>query len=69
MSNEQSGSRSGQGRRRPHDEAGQLIECPCGTVLRGESLDRVVAVAQSHAKAVHDMNLSSEQAESMARPS
>ena len=46
----------------------QLIECPCGTVLRGEDLDHVVALARSHAKAVHDMELSDEQAASMARP-
>lgn len=49
--------------------SGQLIECPCGTVLRGEGLDQVVAEAQTHAKAVHDMELTSEQAKSMARPS
>jgi predicted small metal-binding protein len=46
----------------------QLIECPCGTVLRGEDLDDVVAIARSHAKAVHGMELSDEQAASMARP-
>ncbi len=49
--------------------SGQLIECPCGTVLRGEGLDQVVEEAQTHAKAVHDMELTDEQAKSMARPS
>jgi hypothetical protein len=48
--------------------SGQLIECPCGTVLRGEDLEAVVVEAQRHAKSVHDMDLSDEQAESMARP-
>ena len=46
----------------------QLIECPCGTVLRGEGVDDVVTVAQQHAKQVHDMDLSDEQATAMARP-
>ena len=44
------------------------IECPCGTVLRGISLDAVVETAQTHAKSVHDMDLSAEDARSMARP-
>lgn len=48
--------------------SGQLIECPCGTVLRGEDVDGVVAEAQHHAKQVHDMDLSDEQAAAMARP-
>lgn len=48
--------------------SGQLIECPCGTVLRGDDLDEVVAEAQDHARSVHDMTLSVEQAEAMARP-
>ncbi|MDH3300262.1 MAG: DUF1059 domain-containing protein [Acidimicrobiia bacterium] len=47
----------------------QLIECPCGTVLRGEDLEAVVAEAQEHARTVHDMELDDEQARSMARPS
>jgi predicted small metal-binding protein len=49
--------------------AGQLIECPCGTVLRGKGIEQVVAEAQQHAKAVHDMDLTDEQAKAMARPS
>jgi predicted small metal-binding protein len=52
-----------------HAMSDQLIECPCGTVLRAGSLAEVVAEAQQHAKSVHDMDLSQEQAESMARPS
>lgn len=48
---------------------GQTIECPCGTVLRGADEDAVIAEAQQHAKSVHDMDLTDEQARSMARPS
>ena len=47
---------------------GQLIECPCGTVLRGTGLEEVVAEAKQHAKSVHDMGLTDEQATAMARP-
>lgn len=46
----------------------QVIECPCGTVLRGADAEEVVGNAQAHAKAVHDMDLSEEQAQAMARP-
>ncbi|NNF56335.1 MAG: DUF1059 domain-containing protein [Acidimicrobiales bacterium] len=49
--------------------SGQLIECPCGTVLRGQGIDEVVAEARKHAKSVHDMDLTNEQAKAMARPS
>lgn len=46
----------------------KVIECPCGAVINGESADDVVSKAQTHAKETHDMELSSEQALSMARP-
>ena len=49
--------------------SGHTIECPCGTVLRGADEDAVVAEAQQHAKATHDMDLTDEQARSMSRPS
>ncbi len=49
--------------------SGHTIECPCGTVLRGDDVDSVVTAAQDHAKSVHDMELSDDQARSMARPS
>jgi predicted small metal-binding protein len=48
--------------------SGHTIECPCGTVLRGDDEEQVVAVAQDHARSVHDMELSDEQARAMARP-
>jgi hypothetical protein len=49
--------------------SGHTIECPCGTVLRGTDERAVIVEAQAHAKAVHDMQLSDEEARSMARPS
>lgn len=48
--------------------SGHTIECPCGTVLRGDSEDAVAEAAQAHAHEVHDMDLSDEQARAMARP-
>lgn len=48
--------------------SGHTIECPCGTVLRGADEASVVAEAQSHAKSVHEMELTDEQARAMARP-
>lgn len=49
-------------------ESQKVIECPCGAVIDGESSEDVVAKAQTHAKETHDMELSNEQAQSMARP-
>jgi hypothetical protein len=46
----------------------QVIECPCGTVLRGADLSAAIEQAQVHAHEVHNMDLSEEQATSMARP-
>ena len=45
-----------------------LIECPCGAVLEESSAEAVMSEAQRHARDVHDMVLSDEQARSMARP-
>ncbi|HYE88689.1 MAG TPA: DUF1059 domain-containing protein [Vicinamibacterales bacterium] len=46
----------------------KVITCPCGYVLKGESDEDVVAKAQAHAKQVHQMDLSREQALAMAKP-
>ena len=46
----------------------KVIECPCGASIEGSSDSDVVAKAQQHAKSTHDMDLSDEQALSMARP-
>lgn len=48
--------------------SGQIIECPCGAVLRGESDDEVVEAARAHSRSVHDMDLDREQAQAMVRP-
>lgn len=48
--------------------SGRTIECPCGTVLRGSDDEAVVAEAQAHARAVHDMDLTDEQARAMIAP-
>jgi predicted small metal-binding protein len=46
----------------------KVIQCPCGSVIEGQSDDEVVQKAQEHAKTTHGMDLSREQALSMARP-
>jgi len=46
----------------------KVITCPCGFVLKGESDDDVVKKAQAHAKEVHQMDLSRDQALAMAKP-
>jgi predicted small metal-binding protein len=46
----------------------KVINCPCGYVVKGETDDQLVANAQQHAKDVHQMELSREQALAMARP-
>ncbi|MDX1448108.1 MAG: hypothetical protein R3246_03510 [Acidimicrobiia bacterium] len=50
-------------------EVRMMIECPCGAVLERDSLETVVGEARQHAREVHDMALSEEQARAMARPS
>lgn len=46
----------------------KIIECPCGAIIEGSGDADVVAKAQDHATSTHDMELSDEQALSMARP-
>lgn len=46
----------------------RLIECPCGVVLTGTDTEAVVAKAQEHAREVHEMELTEEDAQAMARP-
>lgn len=36
------------------DARANVIECPCGVLLEGESSDDVAAKAQVHAKETHD---------------
>jgi predicted small metal-binding protein len=54
---------------RPQEAAmKKVIQCPCGSVIEGQDDDDVVKKAQAHAKATHGMDLSREQALSMAKP-
>lgn len=46
----------------------RVIECPCGVLLTADDLDSVVASAQEHAREVHAMELSDDDARAMARP-
>jgi predicted small metal-binding protein len=46
----------------------KVINCPCGFIVRGANDDDVVKKAQEHAKSVHQMDLSREQALEMAQP-
>ena len=46
----------------------KIITCPCGFVLRGANDDEVVQKAQDHARTVHGMELTRDQALEMARP-
>lgn len=47
----------------------KVITCPCGFIVNGASDEELVARAQKHAREVHQMELSKEQALAMARPS
>jgi predicted small metal-binding protein len=44
----------------------QVVQCPCGTALRDE--DELVSKAQQHAKELHGIELTREQALAMAKP-
>lgn len=46
----------------------KIIQCPCGVVIEGRDDEDVVTRAQEHARQVHQMELSQEQALAMARP-
>lgn len=46
----------------------KVINCPCGFVVKGHSDEELVARAQAHAKQVHQMELTREQALAMAKP-
>lgn len=46
----------------------RVIECPCGVALTAEDTDKVVRLARQHAEDVHQMDLSEDDARSMARP-
>ena len=46
----------------------KIIQCPCGARLEGHDDEDVVRKAQNHAREVHQMELSKEQALAMSRP-
>ena len=46
----------------------KVINCPCGFVVKGNSDEELVTRAQEHAKQVHQMELTREQALAMAKP-
>ena len=46
----------------------KVIHCPCGFVVKGANDDELVERAREHAKQVHQMDLSREQALAMATP-
>jgi len=46
----------------------KMINCECGFVVRGETDDEFVANAQEHAREVHGMEITREQALSLAVP-
>jgi predicted small metal-binding protein len=49
-------------------QTAKTIRCPCGYTLHGRDDDEVVAAAQDHARAIHDQQLTRDQALAMARP-
>jgi predicted small metal-binding protein len=44
----------------------KVINCDCGYVVRGATDDEIVRNAQTHAREVHGMDISAEQALSLA---
>jgi predicted small metal-binding protein len=46
----------------------KVIKCDCGFVVRGETDDELVDNAQQHAREAHEMDITREQALSIAEP-
>jgi predicted small metal-binding protein len=46
----------------------KVINCECGFVVRGATDDELVANAQAHARDAHGMEITREQALSLATP-
>ena len=46
----------------------RIISCDCGFVVRGDTDDELVANAQEHARTVHGMQITREQALALAVP-
>jgi predicted small metal-binding protein len=46
----------------------KIIHCSCGYVMRSDNQNELVAAARRHARELHGMELTEEQALAMARP-
>jgi predicted small metal-binding protein len=46
----------------------KVINCECGFTVQGDTDEELVSNAQAHAKEVHGMDLTAEQALSLATP-
>jgi predicted small metal-binding protein len=47
---------------------GKSIACECGVTIRGTTDDELVANAQEHARTVHNLEITREQALAIAQP-
>lgn len=47
---------------------GKKVDCECGVTVTGATDDELYANVRDHAREVHDMEMSREQALSMAKP-
>jgi predicted small metal-binding protein len=45
-----------------------VINCDCGVVVRGDTDDDIVTNAQEHAREAHELEITREQALSLAKP-
>jgi predicted small metal-binding protein len=45
-----------------------VINCDCGVVVRGDTDDDLVTNAQEHAREAHELDITREQALSLAKP-
>ncbi len=46
----------------------KAVSCPCGETIKADTDDELVRLVQAHGKAVHDQEVSREDALSMAQP-
>jgi predicted small metal-binding protein len=46
----------------------KAVSCPCGETIKADTDDELVRLVQAHGKAVHDQDISREDALSMAQP-
>ena len=46
----------------------KVVTCPCGEVIRAETDDELVGLVQKHGKAVHNQDVTREDALAMAQP-